>query len=72
MPDAVFWSTQFECTNITDAFFGIVRDVNGNIDEERTDWERHAAGWDLLAEVPLLSERNYKEEQNNGNQENSR
>ena len=48
MPDAVFWTTQFESRDVTDLLFGIQRDSQGNIDEERTDWDRYAASWDMI------------------------
>ena len=37
MADRVLWTTQAEARDVTDLVQGIARDVNGNIDEERTD-----------------------------------
>ena len=48
MADRVLWTTQAEARDVTDLVQGIARDVNGNIDEERTDWDLYAAWWDRV------------------------
>ena len=69
MPGTVTWTTKLEARDVTDLVQGIARDVNGNIDEERTDWDLYAAWWDR---VDKALAKQHERENNNGNQENSR